>query len=1079
MKSKGWMFLMLALISLMIITATAAGSQPAEEQYKRLMEQMNRHYQAQQFEKALADIKAAIAVASEAFGEDSAPATTAIFTLGQLYQALGMLSEAETQYARVLDLYGQSFDVGELDKAIVRENLASVFLSRGEYEKAEDHLLQVLETKKQLLGRSDPEVLHTMGSLAELYRRAGRYDRAGDLFQRAAQGMKEQLGTESPALFSVLANQAKLYEDTGDYQRAETLYREVWQFDRQSLGDEHPNTILDRSNLAGLYRKMGRYGEAEEMLLAVLEDAGRVFGRQHRETISAMNNLALVYENIGLYDKAEPLFSEATQLSRTVLGEKHPRTINILNNLALLHESQGLFSKAEPLYLRVLQYSSQVKGVEHPETVAARNNLAFLYMLMQKYDRADKQFRLVLDIWEKQLGETHQNTLKALNNLARVKWKRGQHEQAESLFIRALNSRRDALGQDHPDLVRSMIDLGGLYLDLKRVPEAEQLLQEALSAAERILGDKHPYTFEALNGLSDLYESRGDLSQALQLRVGGFERRSEFLDRVLWSTGENARQGYIRLHKPEQDNYLKLLAKVNTPETARLALDVSLQRKGLLLQIASEIHKIVQMSGSPELRELSIELRAVQKQLAAKTLSGPAGLTPEAFQKDLLALENKRNDLQSRLGRASLAYRVSSRDITVDEVLSALDTETALLDFLTYTDQQGEVLAIVAVNDPQQGPQMTLVPLGRLMVIRKAVSVYRSMIQDEEVELEALRLAGNDIYKQIWKPLTPFLGDRSAVYLVPDSILHLLPFETLVDDNGRYLLETLDLRVLSTSRELVAAALPPAEESIFIVAGPDYNADMIKDLKKKILDRRGGVNDSIRLASIGLRSLSFDKLTGAELEGKAIKEVSDRQQIESTIYSKREAEEQQLRRIAKPPRILHIATHGFFLKPEESMIRRLLSLQRGARNRLPPPGDNPLLRAGLAFAGINANAPFLGDIDTRNDGILTALEALRLNLSGTELVVLSACETGVGEIHAGEGVYGLRRAFQEAGVRSVISSLWPVSDLGTRYLMVRFYRELLSGRTAKQALRTAQLAMLASDWNHPYYWAAFVIVGGR
>ena len=153
-------------------------------------------------------------------------------------------------------------------------------------------------------------------------------------------------------------------------------------------------------------------------------------------------------------------------------------------------------------------------------------------------------------------------------------------------------------------------------------------------------------------------------------------------------------------------------------------------------------------------------------------------------------------------------------------------------------------------------------------------------------------------------------------------------------------------------------------------------------------------------------------------------------------------------------------------------------MQRSSEIHIPPPGDNPLLRAGLAFAGINSNAQFLGDIDTANDGVLTALEVLGLNLSGTKLVVLSACETGLGEIHEGEGVYGLRRSFQEAGVSEVISSLWEVSDAGTQALMTNFYDRVLNGVPAREALRETQLSMIDTpEWGYPYIWSAFMIVG--
>jgi CHAT domain-containing protein/lipopolysaccharide biosynthesis regulator YciM len=1057
----------------------AESTEESEERYNRLMGDMNHHYQAGRLDQALAAVKKATEVAERAFGEEHAYTTTAMFTLAQLLQSMGSLPEAEVQFLTVLERYENSFDAGDLDKAIVRESLASVYLARGHYDKAEAQYIRVLEKKKALLGDEDVEVAYTVGSLAELYRRMGFYDRAGTLFDEAIERISDQAGDNSPGVFSLLANQARLFEDQGAYEKAEKTYLQVWTFDRKSLGEKHPNTIIDLNNLAGIYRKQGFYRQAENALQKVLADSREVFGARHPESITALNNLGLLYENIGLYDKAEPCFSVAIKDAVTVMGREHPRTITIMNNLALLYESQGLFDKSEPLYLRVIRLNTAVKGDDHPDTVAAANNLAFLYMLQKKYVKADKQFQVVLKTWEKRLGKTHQNTLKALNNLARANYGRGRHERAEMLFVQALQSRRETLGPKHPDAIRSMIDLAKMYLALNRLPEAETMLAEALTLAEKNLGSKHPYTFEALNSLGDVYEAEKELSKAMSLREKGFERRSNFLDRVLWATGENARQGYIRLHKPEQDRFVRLLVRMNTPEAARMALCTSLQRKGLLLKIASEIQQIVQMSGSPELHDLTQELQSIQKQLAARTLSGPAGESAETFQQKLLTLEEKRNEIQARLGRASLLYRNRTQQVRVEDVLEHLDENTALVDFLVYKDRRSEVLAVVATKDGKQGNHINLVSLGKLLIMQQAVAEYRRMIQAEDTEEDELKEAGQELYATIWKPLLPYLKNRQTIYIVPDSILHLLPFDTLIDESDRYLLESRDLRILSSSRDLAISALPTAEEGILIVAGPDYDVDTIQELKKEIMDRRGAVSNGLRLASVGLRSLSFDKLAGAEKEGAAIKTVSDRLKIKSTIYSKGQAEEQQLRLIKQPPWIVHIATHGFFLKPEDSMIRRLLSLQRGVRNRLPPPGDNPLLRAGLAFAGINANAPFLGDIDTNNDGILTALEALKLNLSGTELVVLSACETGVGEIHAGEGVYGLRRAFQEAGVSSVLNSLWPVSDEGTRLLMVGFYNEMLAGKTVRQALKASQLSMLKTEWDHPYYWAAFVVVGKR
>ena len=296
-----------------------------------------------------------------------------------------------------------------------------------------------------------------------------------------------------------------------------------------------------------------------------------------------------------------------------------------------------------------------------------------------------------------------------------------------------------------------------------------------------------------------------------------------------------------------------------------------------------------------------------------------------------------------------------------------------------------------------------------------------------------------------------------------------------------YLIQTTDLHILTSGRDLLPNDYQLAEGNYVILAGPDYNAEEVvsADALAAAEGRRSAaIKLGIRGVSNGLRGLNFAPLPGAEQEGRIITDQVEQRDQASEVFFGAAAQEKVLTNITETPEILHMATHGFFLEADDTLRKRLLKMQRSSEVQVPPPGDNPLLRSGLAFAGINTNARFLGDIDTVNDGVLTALEVLGLDLSGTRLVVLSACETGLGEIHEGEGVYGLRRSFQEAGVAEVISSLWEVSDAGTQALMTDFYSRVLDGVPARDALRETQLELIESpQWGYPYIWSAFIIVG--
>jgi len=1058
--------------------------------------------------EALTLYEQAFEISQQKYGRSDEFSLSVMTSLAQIYQSQGDLEKAEKLLDEAVKSYMALKGAGDEDTLFAKESLAAVYMSQVQFEKSEALYQQVLEHKTQVYGPEDAETVFTKSGLAELYRRMAKYDEAETLFLSVLETLNRITDDQDPELFQVKGNLALLYQDQGLYSKAEPLYVAVWEFDKLTLGEKHPSTIVDLNNLAGLYRLQGFYGKAEEAYLNSVSLIIAVYGEKHPETISIINNLALLYENQGLYDKSEPLFKRALKNSNAVLGKTHPTTLALMNNLASLYESQGIFEKSEPLYLQTIMLSQSKYGENHPRTIASINNLGYLYLIQKRYAEAEPRFIKVLTQWEGQLGERHQKTLKAINNLGRVYHKTGKIELAEEMLSRALRLRKEVLGEKHPDVVRSMVDLSALYITKKQYGEAEKLLLDTITLAEEILGEKHQYTFEALNNLSELYKITGN-DKELAVRQKVFDRRTEFFNQVLWAAGENTRQSYVELHKPEQDAFLSLLAKKKNKQAAKLALHVSLQRKGLLLKISSEIQKIMKMTDSPILKTKAKNLNDKRKELASLTLSGPTSETPEEFRKKVSRLENELYDLQAELGRVSKIYQMTSREIEVDNVFENLETDDVLVDFIAYNDNGMKIMAVVAQSDPEscfvwwecQNNRIEIVPLGDLENVTKVVSIYRETIQDEDAEEEELEETAHSVYESIWQPLESFIGDKKSIYIVPDSVLHLLPFDAVTDEDGRYLLESKDIKVLSSSRDLVVASLPDADGDFIILAGPDYDLEdtNIRSKKIAIQGKRSAVGKGMRVASHGLRSLSFDPLDGAELEGKNIKKVSDAfEKLEgaenegisikaaaqkgnrnATIYIKRFAEEQELRNVTEPPKILHLATHGFFLQAEERLKKRLLSLNRGGIMLTPPPGDNPLLRAGLAFAGINSNAPYLGEIDTDNDGVLTAMEVLALPLSGTQLVVLSACETGVGEIHAGEGVYGLRRAFQEAGVKSVVNSLWPVSDEGTRLLMTLFYENMFKGIPAREALKQAQLAMLDTEWNHPYYWGAFVLVERR
>jgi len=1038
------------------------------------------HLAAQtKFAAATTERAAQAKAAAQALGPGHALTLAAEMALARDLENAGRYAEADKALAAACAAVQKAYGTVHLETARCQTRQAGLARQTGDFAAAGTRIDAALGVDKALLADADPAGFAILIEAATIRLRQGRAAEAQEILEGVVKNAAA--ANDAGTALEAKSDLAEVLDERGDYAAAETMAKEVLERQTETLGAGHPNTVATLALLGNIQRQQGRLAEAEATLKDAHDRFVKVLGDSHPSTIVAANNLGEILEKEGLYDRAEPFLYGALQSSRKLYGESNPTTLAGMNNLALLYESQGNFDKAEALYKSAIAIYTRTAGANHPTTIAIVNNLAFLELLREDYAKAEPMFRQVLTAWTASYGPRHQNTLKAANSLARVVHKLGRLDEARRMFEQTLAARRQALGETHIDTLRSMHDLGALERSAKRFDVAEALLAKTLAADEAVLGPLHPYTFETLNTLAAVKQEKGDLAGAAEVRHTTFQRRNDFFARMLPVTGDNAREGYVRLHQPELADYESLLTRLDPATGGRGLLEVSLNRKGLLFKVASELAQISRLSGSPELAKLTAELGEARKRLAALTLSGPTEETKDRHVEVVNELEDRINRLQGDLGRASLRFAKTVKAIEVEQLIAALPEDAALVDFLLFTSG-GKQQLVAATLRKEGGKAVTsVVRYDDPAAIDALVVKYRKDIQSEEIELDELLDSGQTAYNAIWKPLEAATAGKSKVYVIPDGMLNIMPFSALVEKNGKYLIERLDLHIYTTSRNLLPSTLPAAKGGYMINAGPDYNTEdsAPKEEREKAKSRSAGMREDMRGLSSGMRGLKFDPLPGAEREGQLIRQKVEGEGKPTLMYAKADAQEKVLHDMTEAPEILHIATHGFFLKADDTLRKRLLKLQRGGDVQLPPPGDNPLLRSGLAFAGINANAQLLGEIDTDNDGVLTALEVLSLNLTGTKLAILSACETGLGEIHEGEGVYGLRRAFQEAGAGSVVSSLWEVSDAGTQTLMTSLYGRLLKGTPPHQALRDAQLEMLRiGQWSSPYIWSAFFMVDG-
>ncbi|WP_413164994.1 tetratricopeptide repeat protein [Capilliphycus salinus ALCB114379] len=904
----------------------------------------------------------------------------------------------------------------------------------------------------------------------------GKYNEAIPLAEEALEIRERLLGENHSDVEASISWLASLYRHQGRYKEAEAFYQRSIAILEKTLGEEHPHVAVSLNGLALLYTTLGYYHQAEafyQRSLAILETA---LGTEHPDVGAVLNNLANLYTDQGRYDEAELFYERSLAIDEKFLGTEHPNVATSLANLALLYFNQGRYEKAKVLLQRSLKIDEKNLGIEHPNYATGLNNLALLYTEQKQYEKAEELYQRSLKIREEIFGTEHLNIAQSLNNLAWLYTDQKQYEKAEPLYQRALKIQQQILGTEHQYIAISFNNLAELYFEQGRYENAESFFQKALVIREKVLGSSHPQVADSLNRLALLYLAEGDFYRAINFLSRGLEVEEKNLNILLSTGSERQKQDSMKMISSTTDFTVSLHLK-NLPENleaARLALTTVLRRKGRILDTVANDLQLLRENITPENQYFLDELAAVRTQLSDLIYKKPEELSPAKYNEKVAQFREKLEQLEAELSRRSAEFRTISEPVTIEAIQQAIPENAALIEFVFYKpynpkaergNRGGKPHYAAYILKSSGEPQW--VDLGEAEPIHKAAFFrfnldLKSSKDAFQGNTDKVKQTARQLDELLMQPIREKLGDVNHIIISPDAQLNLIPFAALVDENNRYLIETYKITYLTTGRDLIRLKQehyhkqPPV-----IVANPDYEKP--GETTTVAVANYRGVNQLSRDVE-----MSFGALPGTAEEAKVIAPLLS----EVTLFTQSKATETAVKQL-EAPQILHIATHGFFLpnlprvEPDNSF--GFIS-ERSQKNT--PIKENPLVRSGLALAGFNPRESGL------DDGVLTALEVANLRLRGTKLVVLSACETGLGEIENGEGVYGLRRAFTLAGAESQLMSLWKVNDEGTKDLMIKYYRRLLENQGRSDALRQTQLEMLNSQqYQHPYFWAAFIPVG--
>jgi CHAT domain-containing protein/tetratricopeptide (TPR) repeat protein len=1026
-----------------------------------------------------------------------------VAALHQKGQAREALAKAKQALALCQQVYGPEHP----GTAASLSWIGSLLQALGEYAAARPYFEQALAIDRKVLGAEHPDTATSLNNLGLLLRVMGEPAAARPYYEQALAISQKVLGAEHPQTATSLNNLGALLQTRGEHAAARPYFEQALAIRRKVLGAKHPDTATSLNNLGVLLQALGEHAAARPYYEQALALRQQALGAEHPQTAASLNNLGSLLVALGEHAAARPHYEQALAIHKKVRGAEHPQTAASLNNLGSLLQALGEHAAARSYYEQALALHKKVLGPEHPQTVASLNNLGSLLRTMGEYTAARPYHEQALALCKKVFGAEHPQTATSLNNLGSLLVALGAHAEARSYYEQALALRKKVLRAEHPDLAQSLNNLGSLLRSMGAHAQARPYLEQALTLRQKVLGPEHPQTATSLNNLGSLLVALGQPEPAWDLLRQGTAAHALANRKFLTGSAEHDFIFWLTIKRFNFDLLLSLAVQHAEllPAGGHDLMAAVLDWKASAAQALLARQEGLTLTAHPDAQRRYRDLVRVRQQLARLLLHSPGRAGLAQFREQRRQLEEQRDQLERELAQAVDGFAVLQRrqQAGPSDVATRLVPGAVVIELVKYApfDFQAKdrtkmwgaprYAAVLLGQSPGEAapPVVRLVPLGDARSLDATLRTWRAAAQSGPIDPTTER----NLRERVWEPLAQALpvGTRRLL-LAPDGELALLPFEALLLDDGRYLVEHYQVSYLANGRDLLPRPRPSGHPGpALVLADPDYDA--LGEVASPPSGTLVTQAEAKRSSDFEKRGGRFAPLPGFAREADAVAAAwrASRPGEAPTLLRRQEAGEDRLAALPRP-RLLYLITHGFFLPDlqllpadRDRLLRNFELVSTGSgRPRLPGAGEDPQLRSGLALAG--ANQWRQRSERGQSDGLLTAREVQDLDLWGTELVVLSACETGLGEVQVGEGVLGLRRAFQNAGAQTVLASLWKVPDRETEQMMTQFFSRWLKGMPKAQALREAQLELLAALRQDPdpkrrsappLYWAGFICHG--
>ena len=991
--------------------------------------------------------------------------------------------------------------------ALVYSFLAeSYYAGMGEFTKGLSYYKKELALREKIQKPEDYNRIELLSSIASVNDELGFYKESEKLYMEVLEAEEKRYGKKDEEYLNSVLNLAAHYVFSSEAEKGVSLLKEHEKYFKKEF-EGYPRFL---TTFGQLYRDQGSLKKAMRYLenaLQSYEEQGLV---PSFEYVAALNEIHNVQSDLGKFPEAEQTLKSALLMLDKMEGDVSDVASVFQHNLGELYRRLGNYEEAVKALNSSLDFLREAYGEDSPPVAEDLGSLAKVYLDEERYKAAEESIKGAIGIMEENDATDNPLYYNLISTLASIYEKNSELDKSITVRKKAVNGMLESVGKQSYEYASELHDLGTTYQIKGDFEKAEKNLLEAKKIHRENVGRFHPYYSKATKQLAILKWKQQQLKDALGYFEETFENYFKQIDAYFPALSEEEKARFYTQNLKisfEQFNSFAISNLEQNPELTSTMYNYQLATKGLIMYATARVREAILNSNDEELISMYEDWVSQKEQLSKLFSGNDQDLeTRNARIEELIASSN---ELEKKLGQRSADFEqtFSKKEYTWRDVQKKLKENEAAIEIIRFREftpeaggtftNQVNYAALIITDETKDYPELVILSNGDKMETRFLAN-YRNAIRYKVDE--------NYSYKLFWKPIAEKLENIKKVYFSPDGVYNQISIYTLRNpDTKNFLLDELDLQLVTNTKDLVAFDIDGNaafnEQKAYLFGFPNYNMGIVEEnnndpekiqqVAQSIAEQasqgrgrgvsrgaRSGGGDAVtsRGISRGIRgnlqeysgNTLLALLPGTEKEVNNIVELYKENSLETEVYQKNQALEEAIKEVENP-QTLHIATHGFFLANQEPEAG-----EAGDKYV-----ENPLLRSGLIFAGANS---FLsaGSIDAEGrfeeDGILTAYEAMNMDLSDTKLVVLSACETGLGEVTNGEGVYGLQRAFQIAGAESIIMSMWTVDDIATQELMNTFYEEWINTGNKQQAFNTAQ-KKIKDKWKSPYYWGAFVMVG--